>query len=257
MKSLNDIRDYIQTFSAHAHSEEENIDRVLDLCGALLEQLKTLRYHVDNLNGSKGEFVVRLGRLESVSHEPVAIPLAEMQERIKELARFIQNNGDAIVVYRDQLTERVDSLARARDAINGTIKVHNDHLQAHNTDILRLMNDRVELRDKFAMAALTGILAHRGVVAPTHPIGEVADLVEDAYNVADAMLAIRGEKPAFQDNAIHQKENQHVNNTINGQPKSITIEFAEDSKVEQTHGYDLDGAKETPIEESYGGTDPE
>lgn len=48
------------------------------------------------------------------------------------------------------------------------------------------------LRDQFAMAALTGLLAHIGIVARNAPSDD--DLARGSYEFADAMLKAREEK---------------------------------------------------------------
>ena len=47
---------------------------------------------------------------------------------------------------------------------------------------------RAELRDRFAMAALTGLLAN-----PSHDMLSPEEWASDAYNIADAMLKARGD----------------------------------------------------------------
>ena len=54
--------------------------------------------------------------------------------------------------------------------------------------ILTAHND---IRDRLAEKFVVGLLAHRGVVSPTHPTGEVSFLIKDAYAIADAMIAER------------------------------------------------------------------
>jgi len=55
------------------------------------------------------------------------------------------------------------------------------------THFIKTIVEQVTLRDQFAMAALTGLLAS----CKTH---RVDTYVRDAYQMADAMLEARGEK---------------------------------------------------------------
>ena len=54
--------------------------------------------------------------------------------------------------------------------------------------------DRNILRDKFAMAALTGIIAAREGVNSAAFCWEANEVAEDAYDLADAMLKAREAK---------------------------------------------------------------
>ncbi|MET0375647.1 MAG: hypothetical protein ABW128_15495 [Rhizorhabdus sp.] len=67
--------------------------------------------------------------------------------------------------------------------------VANDFLpDLRNTATAELVSmDYPTLRDRFAMAALTGLYARGGVEAP------MEEMAKDCYRIADAMLRARGE----------------------------------------------------------------
>lgn len=77
--------------------------------------------------------------------------------------------------------------------------IHDDfppHAQAREDALLaEKAQARAELRDRFAMAALTGLLASRNPQSPRfHPEDDAAYV----YAVADAMLKARGDGEGMQ-----------------------------------------------------------
>ena len=70
--------------------------------------------------------------------------------------------------------------------------LHDDfppHAQAREEAMLaEKAQARAELRDRFAMAALTGLLAN-----PQNDVLSGEEWASDAYSIADAMLKMRGD----------------------------------------------------------------
>lgn len=87
--------------------------------------------------------------------------------------------------------ERLKRFDNGQDRIDRMNREFEQRMERHREDIERARKQaRAELRDRFAMAALTGMMASRDSHSPRfHPEDDAAYV----YAVADAMLRARGD----------------------------------------------------------------
>ena len=89
------------------------------------------------------------------------------------------------------LWEQFKRFCNGQERIDGMNREFDQRMEWHREDIERAREQaRAELRDRFAMAALTGLLSYETAVLRGTPEG----FAEHAYQFADAMLQARGDE---------------------------------------------------------------